>query len=104
MNNLLYTYRGRTKIGANYFFSFGGYWPIGGKIKFYEDEIVVSGLFVRKRIPYSKIKKLTWSIAGYVKIEHDAGGFSYIAFRVMGKNDPDLAMIYKILKSKGVKI
>ena len=96
----LYVYRGKTKIGWNIVFS----WTAGGfgSIRFLQDKIIVSTFPFRKTIPYSKIKKLSWSTAGYVKIEHNDGGASYVAFWILGKDNPELNKIYKILKDKGV--
>ena len=93
------SYKGRVRIGYNLVFSWGSF----GKIRFLEDRIVALAFPFKKTIPYSKIKKLEWSTAGYIKIKHEAGGFPYIAFYLLtGKNSPELTNICKTLKSKGV--
>lgn len=99
----IYTYRGKVKIGYSVLFS----WTIElglGSIHFFQDKIIVSAFPFRKTIPYSKIKNLVWSSAGYIKFEHNAGGFPFVAFWALGKNDPSINRIYKILKEKGVSL
>lgn len=74
-----------------------------GYINFYEDKIIAFAFPFKKSIPYSKIKKLVWSTAGYIKIEHEAGGMPFVAFYLFtGGNSPQLTEICKILKNKGV--
>ncbi|MBU2639731.1 MAG: hypothetical protein KKG75_03430 [Nanoarchaeota archaeon] len=96
--DLIYTYWGRTRIGFNIIFS----WKSFGRVRFFEDKIKIGAFPFRKMIPYSKIKKLIWSTAGYIQFEHTAGGVPYVAFWILGKNNPELTKICKILKSKGV--
>jgi len=104
MERPIYTYRGRVKIGLNIVFSWTAVWP-GGKISFLNDKIVAKAFPFKKIIPYSKIKKLEWSTAGYIKIIHEAGGCPFVGFYLLtGKNSPELTKIYKILKDKGISL
>lgn len=100
MEENIYTYRGRVRIGFNYFLAWAAEGT--GKIKFLQDKIVAYAFPFKKSIPYSKIKKLEWSHLGYIRFIHEAGGFPYVACFMIGKNDPAITKIYKILKSKGV--
>jgi|TARA_B100001971_G_C18093120_1_gene484598 hypothetical protein len=106
MEQPIYRYWGRVKIGFSYDLS----WTAQGfgTIKFYQDRIVASAFPFKKTIPYTKIKKLVWSASilkifgGYLKIEHESGGIPYVAFWMLGKNNPELTRICRVLKSKGV--
>lgn len=109
MQELFYTFKGIVRIGYNMVFCVGGFWPLA-KMDFCESEIVIRVFGFKKKIPYSKIKRLSWTTpvtyggySGYVRIEHENGGFPYVAFRIWtGPNSPTLFKICHLLKSKGV--
>ena len=101
MEKQIYKYRGHVKIGLNYFLSYSarGFF---GHIDFIQDRIIIYAWPFKKSIPYSKINKLVWDHFGYIKIEHKSGGAPYVAFRMFGKNHPELNKIIKILNNKNV--
>jgi hypothetical protein len=99
MENVLYTYRGKVRLGWNIVFSWVTEFGLGN-MKFLKDRVIVSAFPFRKTIPYSKIKNLIWSTAGFVRIEHEAGGLPYVAFWVLGKNNSELTKINKIIKKE----
>lgn len=93
----------RIKIGFNYWFS----WTAPGKLKIFDDKIVIYAFPFKKEILLSKVVKLKrakWGLlVSYFQIQHNAGGFPFIAFRTPGgANSPNLKVITDILRSKGI--
>ena len=73
------------------------------RLKVFSDRIIISGPFLKKTIPISNVKQLTWTHLGYIQIEHSAGGFwKFISFRVMGENNPIVKELSLAFKKAGV--